>query len=83
MFAGREDAALSPSTVSRLNQRFKQEYEDWTKSSWSCLPIVDVWVDGIYVTAGVGDEKACLLVVIGADTAGKKHLLALEEGYRE
>jgi transposase-like protein len=77
------EAALSPSTISRLNQRFKQEYEDWTKSSLSSLPIVYLWVDGIYVTAGVGDEKACLLVVIGADTAGQKHLLALEEGYRE
>ncbi len=72
-----EDAALSPSTISRLNQRFKQEYEDWTKSSLSSLPIVYVWVDGIFVNAGLGDEKACLLVVSGADTAGKKHLLAL------
>ncbi|MCA1603191.1 MAG: IS256 family transposase [Acidobacteria bacterium] len=78
-----EEAALSPSTISRLNQRFKAEYEDWTKSSLSSVPIVYLWVDGIFVKAGLGDEKACLLVVIGADTAGKKHLLALEEGYRE
>jgi putative transposase len=78
-----EEAALSPSTISRLNQKFKVEYEDWTKSSLSGLPIIYIWVDGIYTKAGIGDEKACLLVVIGADVTGKKHLLAIEEGYRE
>ncbi len=78
-----EEAALSPSTIVRLNTRFKAEYEEWTKSSLSSVPIVYVWVDGIYIRAGVGEERACLLVVIGADVTGRKHLLALEEGFRE
>lgn len=78
-----EEAALSPSTISRLNAGFKLEYEDWTKSSLSGLPIVYVWVDGIYIKAGIADERACLLVVMGADVSGKKHLLAMEEGFRE
>ncbi len=77
------EAALSPSTISRLNARFKSEYEDWTRSSLAALPIVYVWVDGIYIKAGIADERACLLVVIGADVSGKKHLLAMAEGYRE
>ncbi len=34
------EAALSPSTISRLNAGFKAEYEEWTKSSLSTLPIV-------------------------------------------
>ncbi len=78
-----EEAALSPSTISRLNAGFKQEYEDWTKSSLSSLPMVYVWVDGIYIKAGIADERACLLVVMGADVTGKKHLLAMAEGFRE
>ncbi len=78
-----EGAALSPSTISRLNAGFKAEYEDWTRSSLASVPMVYVWVDGIYVKAGIADERACLLVVMGADVAGKKHLLAMEEGYRE
>jgi len=78
-----EAAALSPSTISRLNAGFKAKYEDWTKSSLANLPIVYVWVDGIYIKAGIADERACLLVVMGADVTGKKHLLALAEGYRE
>jgi putative transposase len=77
------EAALSPSTISRLNQQFKQEYDEWLRQSLASLPMVYVWVDGIYVKAGLGEEKACLLVMIGADVTGKKHLLALEEGYRE
>jgi len=77
------EAALSPSTISRLNTGFKAEYEDWSKSSLASLPLVYVWVDGIYLKAGIADERACLLVVVGADVAGTKHLLALEEGYRE
>lgn len=77
------EAALSPSTISRLNAGFKAAYEDWTRSSLSSLPIVYVWVDGIYIKAGIADERACLLIVMGADVSGKKHLLALEEGYRE
>lgn len=77
------EAALSPSTVSRLNAGFKSEYEDWSKSSLSDLPMVYVWVDGIYIKAGIADERACLLVVMGADVTGQKHLLAMEEGYRE
>lgn len=44
---------------------------------------MDVWVDGIYIKAGIADERACLLVVMGADVTGQKHLLALEEGFRE
>jgi len=78
-----ESAALSPSTISRLNQKFKAEYKEWTRSSLSSTPIVYVWVDGIYLKAGLSDERACLLVVLGVDVSGKKHLLAMEEGYRE
>lgn len=78
-----QDAPLSPSTISRLNRQFKDEYEAWRTHRLDALPIVYVWADGVYLAAGVGDEKACLLVVIGVDTAGKKHFLAVEEGYRE
>lgn len=42
-----------------------------------------MWADGIYLKAGLGTAKACLMVLIGADTAGLKHLIALREGYRE
>jgi len=78
-----EEAPLSPSTISRLNGEFKHEYKEWRRASLAALQIVYLWADAIYLQAGVSDEKACLLVVIGVDTTGQKHFLALEEGYRE
>jgi transposase-like protein len=78
-----ESAPLSPSSISRLNKKFKDEYESWRKRDLSDLKIVYLWADGIYLKAGIADEKRCLLVIIGVDISGKKHLLALEEGFRE
>ena len=78
-----EDAPLSPSSISRLNRSFKDEYIRWKQRRLDDLEIVYVWCDGVYLKAGISDEKCCVLVVIGADRSGKKHLLTLEEGYRE
>jgi len=78
-----EEAPLSPSSISRLNRQFKDEYEAWKRRDLINLKIVYIWADGIYIKAGIADEKLCLLVVMGADITGRKHLLGLVEGYRE
>lgn len=78
-----EEAPLSPSSISRLNRQFKDEFAEWKARRLDDLEIVYVWADGVYLKAGIADEKLCVLVVIGADRTGKKHLLSLEEGYRE
>lgn len=78
-----EEAPLSPSSISRLNKQFKDEFGEWKARRLDDVEIVYVWADGVYLKAGISDEKLCVLVVIGADRTGKKHLLALEEGYRE
>ena len=77
------DAPLSPSTISRLTQQFRTAYVAFDRQDLRGRKFVYVWADGIYLKAGLGTEKACLLVLIGADTEGQKHLLALREGYRE
>jgi len=74
---------LSPSAISRLNKRFKQEFDEWSKRDLSGHEFLYSWADGVYLKAGIADEKLCALVIIGADRNGKKHLLALGEGYRE
>ncbi len=78
-----EQAPLSPSVISRLTQRFKAQYEAFDQQDLSAHTFVYIWADGIYLKAGLGTEKACLLVLIGADIEGRKHLIALREGYRE
>jgi putative transposase len=78
-----QDAPLSPSTISRLTQQFRSAYTAFDRQDLSRWKFVYIWADGIYLKAGLGTEKACLMVLIGADTAGEKHLVALREGYRE
>jgi len=82
LLAGAE-APLSPSTISRLTQQFRTAYTAFDRQDLSDRKFVYVWADGIYLKAGLGTEKACLMVLIGADQAGQKHLIALREGYRE
>jgi putative transposase len=82
LLAGQE-APLSPSTISRLSRQFKEQYEAFDRQDLSGHTFVYIWADGIYLKAGLGTEKACLMVLIGADTEGVKHLIALREGYRE
>ena len=42
-----------------------------------------LWVDGIYVKAGLEKDKAAMLVVLAALRTGQKVILAVESGYRE
>jgi len=78
-----EQAPLSPSVISRLIRKFRAEYEAFDQRDLNEHRFVYIWADGIYLKAGLGTEKACLMVLIGADTEGRKHLIALREGYRE
>lgn len=78
-----EKAPLSASVISRLTQRFRTAYEAFEQQDLSEHTFVYAWADGIYLKAGLGTEKACLMVLIGADREGKKHLIGLREGYRE
>ena len=78
-----QGAPLSASSLQRLKEKWQGEYEQWKSApieegNWAYL-----WADGIYVKAGIGKEKAALLVVIGVMRDGQKRFLALEPGYRE
>ena len=45
--------------------------------------MVYLWVDGIYVKAGLEKEKAALLVAIGGLSDGRKIVLSVVPGHRE
>lgn len=76
-------APLSASSIGRLKEKWQAEYDQWKKRDLSKLEIVYQWADGLYVKAGIDDRKSALLVIVGADTKGKKHVLAMEPGHRE
>jgi transposase-like protein len=78
-----EGAPLSASSLQRLKEKWQGEYEQWKSAPIKEPDWAYLWADGIYVKAGLGKEKAALLVVIGVKRDGSKRFLALESGYRE
>ncbi len=78
-----EEAPLSASTVARVKERWHAEAAAWQERSLADLGLVYLWVDGVYVKAGLEKDKAALLVAIGGLADGRKVLIALRSGYRE
>ena len=78
-----QGAPLSASSLQRLKEKWQGEYEQWKSVAIEQEQWAYLWADGIYVKAGIGKEKAALLVVIGVDQDGSKRFLAMEPGYRE
>ena len=78
-----EEAPVSASTVARLKEGWHAECRQWKQRSLDDLEVVYLWVDGVYVKAGMEKEKAALLVVIAGLVDGRKVILAVEPGYRE
>lgn len=79
---GEKAHGLSAKNIGHLTHAWQDEYEQWSKRDLSHLKIVYAWADGVYLNARL-DDKQCLLVIIGADETGKKHVLAIESGERE
>jgi transposase-like protein len=78
-----EGAPLSASSIMRLKAGWQKQYEEWNQRSLADQEVVYMWVDGVYVKAGLEKEKAALLVVLGALKDGSKTILAVEPGHRE
>ena len=76
-------APLSPGSIERLKACWKAEYEAWKGRPLAELDVVYLWVDGIYVKAGLEKDKATLLVAVAALRDGSKVVLAVESGHRE
>jgi putative transposase len=78
-----DGAPLSAGSIARLRENWTAEFIRWKQRSLGDSHIVYIWVDGIYVKAGLEKDKAALLVVIGAHADGTKEVLAVECGQRE
>jgi putative transposase len=76
-------APLSASSIARLKASWQAEYDEWTTRSLADLEPVYLWVDGVYVKAGLEKDKAAILVVLAGLRDGRKVILAVESGYRE
>lgn len=78
-----EKAPLSASTVARLKEKWQAEYDTWSARRLDDLEVVYLWVDGVYVKAGLEKSKAALLVAVAALSDGRKVVVALQAGHRE
>lgn len=78
-----EDAPLSASTVARLKEKWQADKAAWDQRSLSDLEVVYLWVDGVYVKAGLEKEKACVFVAVAGLSDGSKAVIALSSGHRE
>lgn len=78
-----DGAPLSAASIARLKAGWQAEYERWRTRSVADLEVVYLWVDGIYVKAGLEKDKAAMLVVLAGLRDGRKVILAVESGYRE
>jgi transposase-like protein len=75
-------AGLSASTVTRLCEQWQDEQKAFAKRDLSGVDYVYCWADGIHVNIRLGEDKLCLLVLIGVRVDGSKELITLAD-YRE
>ena len=80
---GSQAKGLSASTVSRLKQIWRAEYETWQHRRLDDDRWVYIWADGIYSGLRAERQRLCALVIVGVDARGEKHFLAIEDGIRE
>ena len=83
---GTEAPGLSATTITRLKSTWEGDYEAWRTRSLLGKQYVYLWADGIYFNVRLespGNDRQCILVVIGATRDGRKELVAINDGYRE
>ena len=69
--------------MARLVEGWKQEYADWNQRSLADQPYVYIWADGVYFNIRMEEDRACILVLLGATAKGEKQIIAIADGYRE
>ena len=75
---------VSPSAVSRLNQKIYAKIEEWRNQPID-QEIPYVYLDGIWLKRSWGGEvkKVAVLVAIGVDSDGFRRILGVMEGMKE
>jgi len=78
-----EAAPLSSSTIGRLKEKWQGERAEWAARPLDELEVVYLWVDGVYVKAGLEQEKAAVLVALAGLADGRKTIVTVASGHRE
>jgi transposase-like protein len=66
-----------------LTEQWQDERCAFARRDLSQVDYVYCWAGGIHVSIRLGEDKLCLLVLIGVRADGSKELITLADGYRE
>jgi putative transposase len=83
---GPQAAGLSATTIVRLKSHWQTEWQAWSKRDLTGKRYAYLWADGVYFNVRLEDEgnqRQCILVLMGATDQGHKELIAITDGYRE
>ena len=80
---GPDTPGLSPQTISRLKQVWKDELRQWQPRDLSDKRYVYFWVDAVYFNTRLETAHQCILVFMGATVKGHKELVGIWDGYAE
>ena len=80
---GPDAPGLSASTITRLKEVWKGEFQAWTNRSLQGKQYVYLWADGVHFNIRLEEDRQCILVLMGATADGRKELIAIVDGYRE
>jgi putative transposase len=74
---------LTPSVLSDLKHDWTTQFKEWQARDLSDTTFTYLYADGVYQKIRGDNPKVCVLVLMGVDDEGRKHLIALEDGVRE
>lgn len=74
---------LTPAVLSELKTAWTRQFHEWRERDLSAMNLVYLYADGIYQKVRGDHPKVCVLVLMGVDEDGEKHLVALDDGVRE
>ena len=67
---------VSSQVICKLKENWQTELAAWRQASLEDKEYAYWWVDGVYLSARMENEKTCMLVIIGATDDGTKELVA-------
>jgi transposase-like protein len=74
---------LTPTVLSELKRSWTTQFNEWNQRDLSKVTFTYLFADGIYQEIRGDNPKICVLVLMGVDDKGKKHLISIEDGVRE
>lgn len=80
---GPQAVGLSPANIVRLKEIWTQDYQAWQHRDLTGKRYVYWWADAIYFNVRLGDDRPCVLVLMGSLEDGTKELIAVVTGQRE